>query len=254
MDVLNYYRQKGTLDGYHFVCEGSITQDGHTLQCYNGTVHGEEDLYSAFASSCNCAFAQIGLQLKASSMISTAEDLLFNKKLPFQSYRTSTFSLARDASVTQVMQTSIGQGDTLVSPAHLALITCAVCNGGTIMTPTLVDRVESADGETVRTVHPSVWKQLLTRNEAGLLAEMMEGVVTRGTAAALSWNGYTAAGKTGSAEFDEYGSSHSWFIGYLDTEDPSLVVAIIVENGGTGSESAVPIAADLFDYWTARTV
>ena len=51
------------------------------------------------------------------------------------------------------------------------------------------------------------------------------------------------------AEFDENGSSHSWFIGYSNVDKPDLVVAIIVEGGGTGSEAAVPIAADLFDAY-----
>ena len=55
--------------------------------------------------------------------------------------------------------------------------------------------------------------------------------------------------KTGSAEFDENGSSHSWFIGYSNVDDPDLVVAIIVENGGTGSEAAVPIAEQIFDAY-----
>ena len=249
VDVLNYYRQKGTLDGYHYICEGSITQDGHTLQCYDGTVHGEEDMYSAFAQSCNCAFAQIGVMLGAPSMISTAEDLLFNKKLPFSSYRSSTFPLSKNASVAQLMQTAIGQGDTLVSPAHLALITCAIANQGKVMMPTLIDEVVSASGDLVKKTSPSLWKQLITEKEAAVMGEMMENVVTSGTGYGLSYGEYTAAGKTGSAEFNEDGSSHSWFIGYCNVDDPELVVSVIVENGGTGSESAVPIAAEIFDSW-----
>ena len=77
----------------------------------------------------------------------------------------------------------------------------------------------------------------------------MKGVVENGTASALNGRGYTVAGKTGSAEFDENGSSHSWYIGYSNEDDPDLVVAIIVENGGTGSEAAVPIAEQIFDAY-----
>ncbi len=76
----------------------------------------------------------------------------------------------------------------------------------------------------------------MTDNEAAVLGKLMENVVSYGTASALSGRGYTVAGKTGSAEFDENGSSHSWFIGYSNLDDPDLVVAVIVENGGTGSE------------------
>ena len=55
--------------------------------------------------------------------------------------------------------------------------------------------------------------------------------------------------RSGSAEFDENGSSHSWFVGYSNVDDPDIAIAVIVENGGTGSEAAVPIAADVFDAY-----
>lgn len=50
--ALDYFRQKGSLEGYSYLCQGSITVDDHTIRCYNGTVHGQEDFYSAFAHSC----------------------------------------------------------------------------------------------------------------------------------------------------------------------------------------------------------
>ena len=85
--ALDYFRKHGSFNGYSYVCEGSITKEDHTIQCYNGTVHGQEDFYSAFASSCNCAFAQMGLDLGGGSLLETSEDLLFNKKLPLASYK-----------------------------------------------------------------------------------------------------------------------------------------------------------------------
>ena len=89
----------------------------------------------------------------------------------------------------------------------------------------------------------------MTSNEANILGKLMKNVVENGTASALNGRGYTVAGKTGSAEFDENGSSHSWFIGYSNVDDPYIAVAVIVENGGTGSEAAVPIAGDIFDAY-----
>ena len=143
------------------------------------------------------------------------------------------------------MQTAIGQGNTLVSPMHMALITSAIANGGELMKPYLIDSVVSS----VKTTEPESYKRLMTTNEANILGKLMKGVVENGTASALNGRGYTVAGKTGSAEFDENGSSHSWFIGYSNVDDPDLVVAIIVENGGTGSEAAVPIAEQIFDAY-----
>ena len=93
------------------------------------------------------------------------------------------------------------------------------------------------------------YKRLMTRNEANILGKLMKNVVENGTASALNGRGYTVAGKTGSAEFDENGSSHSWFIGYSNVDNPDIAIAVIVENGGTGSEAAVPIAGDVFDAY-----
>lgn len=247
--ALDYFRTYGSLEGFSYLCEGSITVDEHTISCYNGNVHGQEDLYSAFAYSCNCAFAEIGLSLGGDSLKDTAEDLLFNQSLPLTSYRTSTFSADSSSASALLMQTSIGQGDALVSPMHMALITCAIANDGILMQPTLIDQVVSSDGDVVDTTEAEVYKRLMTSNEANVLGELMKDVVEYGTATGLSGRGYTVAGKTGSAEYDEQGSSHSWFIGYSNVDDPDLVVAVIAEGGGTGSQTAVPIAAAVFDAY-----
>ena len=248
--ALDYYRRKGTLEGFQYLCEGTVTRDDYTIRCYNSTVHGQEDLAKAFASSCNCAFAELGIELGASSIRNTAEDLLFNKRLPLDSYKQSIFSLISADAAPLVMQTAIGQGNTLVSPAHMAMISCAVANDGILMKPTLIDRIETWNGEVISTAKKSEYQRLMTSQEAAVLSDLMKGAVLSGTAYALYGRGYEAAGKTGSAEFDEYGSSHSWFTGYAAREDGTCIaIAVIVEGGGTGSETAVPIAAQIFDTW-----
>ena len=76
----------------------------------------------------------------------------------------------------------------------------------------------------------------------------MKETVASGTATALNGYGFTAAGKTGSAEYGANGTegTHSWFVGFSNVDDPDLVVAVIAEDGGTGSQTAVPIAASVF--------
>lgn len=247
--ALDYFRKHKSFNNYSYLCQGSITMEDHTIQCYNGSVHGQEDFYSSFAHSCNCAFADMGTKLGGASLLKTSEDLLFNKKLPLVSYKKSSFSLNGQSGIPLIMQTAIGQGNTLVSPAHMAMITCAVANNGVLMKPYLIDQVVNNTGEHVDTTEPEAYKRLITKNEATMLGELMKDVVEYGTASALSGQGYTAAGKTGSAEYDEQGSSHSWFIGYSDVESPDLAVAVIVEGGGTGSEAAVPIASQIFNSY-----
>ncbi len=247
--ALDYYRRNGTVDGFNYLCEGQMTVGEDSIHCYEYAVHGQEDLRSAFANSCNCAFAWLGIELGARNLRETAQSLLFNHDLPLPSYRTSTFSLREDASTALLMQTAIGQGDTLVSPVHMAMITAAVANGGVLMQPYLIEEIVSSTGDRVKKNTPSVWQTLMSPEEARILREMMEQVVYDGTGYALAGRGYTAAGKTGSAEYDEEGNSHSWFIGYCNTESPELVLCVIVEGGGAGSESAVPLAAEIFDAY-----
>ena len=247
--ALTYLRQHGTFNGFSYDCQGSITKEDHTIQCYGGTVHGQEDFYAAFAKSCNCAFAEMGTQLGGAALLKTSEDLLFNQKLPLRSYRKSSFTLNGSSGVPLTMQTAIGQGNTLVSPMHMALITSSIANGGVLMKPYLIDKVQNHAGDEVDTTEPEAYKRLMTDNEASLLGELMKGVVQNGTASSLNGRGYTVAGKTGSAEYNESGASHSWFVGYSNVDNPDIVVSVIVEDGGTGSEAAVPIAADVFDAY-----
>lgn len=248
--ALDYYKKHGSMDGFSYNCEGSITVDGHTIQCYNGNVHGQQDLYTAFANSCNCAFAQMGLDLGGDSLSSVCRQLLFNRNLPLKmAYRVSTFSLDDQSGNALTMQTSIGQGNTLVAPMHMALIVSAIANDGVLMEPYLIDRVENHTQDVVSRTEPNTYRELMSSEEAQALEDLMVGVVEQGTATALSGRGYTVAGKTGSAEYNDAGDSHSWFVGYSNVEDPDLVVAVIVEGGGTGSEVAVPIAAQIFDAY-----
>ena len=248
--ALDYLRTHKTISGFSYNCSGSITSEDHTITCYGGAVHGEEDLSNAFAHSCNCAFAQMGLDLGGASLRQTGESLLFNKKLPLSmEYHKSLLSVDGSAGNPLMMQTAIGQGNTLVSPMHMALIASAIANDGVLMTPYLIDHVENYSGNLVSEKSSNEYKRLMSTEEAQILEQLMVNVVNTGTASALSGLGYSVAGKTGSAEFDEYGNSHSWFIGYSNVENPELVVAIIVENGGTGREAAVPVAQQLFEAY-----
>ena len=231
-------------------CEGFLSEGDVTITCYGNQVHGQEDLGGAFANSCNTAFAQIGLELDNVEFRNVAEDFLFNHALPTSMpHSQSLFTLTKDSSSGEEMTTAIGQGATLVTPLHMALVTSTIANGGIMMRPYYVDHTETSDGTVVKQYEPEIYKKVLTPDEAGVLTEYMKRTVETGTAAALSGNGYTVAGKTGSAEYEKDGvtGTHSWFCGFAQTTEPHIAVAVIAEDGGTGSETAVPIAKQIFD-------
>ncbi len=257
LTTLAFMRQQpNAYTQFQFNCNARLTVEDVTINCYNQTAHGEEDLKGAFAHSCNTAFAQIGLDLDNEEFHALCEDFLFNKALPASmQHSTSQFVLDKDSSLGEQMTTAIGQGNTLVTPLHMALITSTVANGGILMKPYLIDHIEAFDGTMVSKNSPSKYKRLMTTEEARLLTEDMKETVATGTATALSWYNYTAAGKTGSAEYGANGNegTHSWFVGFSNVDDPDLVVAVIAEDGGTGSQTAVPIASEIFQaYYSIR--
>lgn len=257
--ALEYLREHPTdYQNYAYECQGYTNRDDVTIKCYDYEVHGYEDLKSSFQHSCNTSFANIGLQSDLGQFRKLAEELLFNQKLPtVLAYSKSRFDLNEKSSVGEIMTTSIGQGNTLVSPFHMALITCAVANEGMLMYPYVVDKVENSKGILVNQTKPMQYKELMSSSEAAVLKDFMQSVVEGGTASSLSGYGYTVAGKTGSAEYEVDGntgqeenfSTHSWFVGFSNVEDPDIVVSIIAEDGGTGSSAAVPIAREIFNTY-----
>lgn len=255
LTALEYMRENPSYQDYHYECEGSITMENTEIHCYNNSVHGAENLQTSFAKSCNTSFANIGLGLDKTRFANLCREMMFGEDLPVSyPFNKSSFVLDASSNTDQVTQMAIGQGETLVTPMHMALLTSAIANNGTLMRPYIIDHTENYRGVTVKKYNPSVYRALLGESEAGKLQELMSLVVSEGTGSKLSGQVYQAAGKTGSAEFSNVkGESHAWFTGYASTEDKgSIVVTVIVENGGAGSTTAVPIAKQMFDIYFAQ--
>lgn len=249
--LLEYYRENKDYDSYRFSCNGKFTYDGVTVSCYHGSNHGQIDLKKSFAKSCNSSFANIGTTLEPKKFRKTAEDLLFNNDLPIKlSYKSSIFEYDKNSTNEEMLHTAIGQGKTLVSPIHMAMITSAIANDGILKKSMLIDRIETHDGTLVKKYAENDYKRLMSSQEASFLKDYMTEVVNSGTGSKLSELSYTVAGKTGSAEYStEKGESHAWFTGFSNVEDPDLVVTVIVEGAGSGSDYAVPIAKRIFDAY-----
>ena len=248
---LDYMRENPGYEDFHFHCSGSLTEGNYTISCYGKSAHGDEDLRKAFAKSCNTAFSSIGLSLNESTFKTNCEGLLFNNELPLElPYSKSAFSLKAGATPAEQMMTAIGQGETLVSPMHMAMIVSAVANDGILMKPYLLERVETYTGDLVKTFRPSVYGSLMTEEEAEILTEYMKAVVTEGTGSKLDNMGFFIAGKTGTAEYSsDKSKSHAWFAGFSDTGESDIAVCVVVEEAGSGSEYAVPIAKEIFRAW-----
>lgn len=250
--ALEYIRENPDSYGqYSYQCNGRYSSGQDTINCYHGSVHGHEDFTRSFAKSCNASFANIGMTLDRTRWGQTLDGLLFNQELPVSfAYNKSKLVVNADTSDSDILQASIGQGTTQITPLHLNMITCAIANGGTVMKPYLVDHVKNNEGTVIKQFSPDSYKELLTQTEAAALTELMTAVVESGTGTKLAGLTYTAAGKTGSAEFNNVKTdSHAWFTGFAPAQEPEVCVTIIIEGAGSGGDYAVPIAKRIFDEY-----
>lgn len=238
---------------YTFDCGGVFQHGDYTISCYHGNVHGHQNLEQAFANSCNGAFAKMGLELNLGGMRTLAEQLLFNSELPLSlAYSKSSYTMDSGADAWEILQTSIGQGSTQMTPMHNAMLTAAIANGGMLMKPYLIDHVENAAGEEVKKFLPSSYGPLMSAAESEALSGLLREVVVSGTGSAVRTDAYAVAGKTGSAEFEAGKESHAWFTGYAPADNPQIVVTVIVEESGSGGKIAAPVARSIFDTYFSR--
>ncbi|MBO6215498.1 MAG: penicillin-binding protein 2 [Lachnospiraceae bacterium] len=247
---LEYLAEGGSVSD-DFYCEGMLTKDDYTIHCFNSTAHGSEDFMSAFATSCNVAFSEMGLSLDRDKYTKKAEELLFNTTLPtdLSNVQKSSFDI-EDASDALIMQTAIGQGNTLMTPIHLAMIASAATNDGLAVRPYIIDRVENADGVLVKKNHPGSATRIMSEDEAATLKQMLRAVITDNYTDRFENENYTAYGKTGTAEYTvNKDITHSWFVGLAENDDKQLAVVVIMEEAGTGGQFSLPLAKRVFDEY-----
>lgn len=254
--ALEYIRENPqSEEDYSYRCRGSFqTQDGHAIHCYGHHAHGTLTFEQSFARSCNSSFANIGMMLDREKFGRTLEELYFNEVLPGTlKINTSRISIGSGTDDYAMLQSAIGQGETLITPMHLCMMTCAIANGGELMSPYLVSRVESCEGDIVRSYGPTSCGNLISAEEAEALTGLMTAVCDYGTGYRLRNEAFVVAGKTGSAEFDmNSDGAHAWFTGFAPADDPQIVVTIIIEKAGAGGDYAVPIAQMLFQEYLSR--
>ena len=221
-----------------------------TIACFDHTAHGYQDLRKAFANSCNSAFSTIGAGLNKTSFMNLCSTLLFNSNLPVGfEYSKSTMAVTQDSSISEMQETGIGQGRTMMTPLHNMMIAASVANDGVMMTPYIVDSISDSEGRMVVKNKPTEAGTVMSAEEAEYLTECMREVITSGTGNSMKYSSYEAAGKTGSAQYDDSDRYHSWFTGFAPYDNPQIAVCVILEGGYSGVSSAQVVAKAVFDTY-----
>lgn len=249
--MLEYLREhKNDYGQYHYICDGTYELGNNTINCVRTTAHGDVDLFSSLAVSCNCSFINIGLSLDLDRYKKTAEKMLFNKELPTNlEYNKSRFVLNGESSEWDIAQTSFGQGKTVITPFHLALITCTIANNGTLMEPYLVSSVGSTNGMIVKKFKEEKYDTLITEKEASLLKKGMEQVVKDSFSWLFGGVEYTLAAKSGSAQYGTEGYEHSLYASFSPADNPEIAVVAVVEGGPQRNTTAAEVTKQIYDYY-----
>lgn len=145
---------------------------------------------------------------------------------------------------------AIGQGDFLTTPLQMAVATAVIANGGFKLTPYIVESGDGFGANLVKHMAPEEI-QGLDPYAMNIVREGLRQAVTQGSARSLNDLPQAVAGKTGTAQTPGELPPHSWFTGFGPYENPSIALAILVEEGGESTDSAVPLAKSIFQWWFA---
>jgi peptidoglycan glycosyltransferase len=224
-------------------CPAQIVVQGATIVSHNEPRSGgTHDLTGAYAWSCNTAFARLGLSLGAGRLRATAQGFGWEEVIPLglpvaasRLELTPGFLSSDDVALAA---TAYGQGELLVTPLQMALVAAAVANRGQAPTPYLVQQ----------TTPPEFWRRALAPATADQVAEIMRTSGRDGWARTATTPALAVAGKTGTAEAPP-GLPHAWYLGFAPADRPAIAFAVVVEHGGSGSDVAGPIVAQMLAGW-----
>lgn len=223
-----------------------------------GEALGWLNFEQAMAHSDNVYFYEMGNRLgvdgieKYSRMFGLGNKTGIN--LPFEAeglvasekYKREVFN--EDWYLAETFDAAIGQGFNLVTPLQAAMVMGEIAANGKRYKPHLVSKIVAPDGQVVQEFKPELLSQLdVSQDNIALVQRGLKGVTQYGTAASV-FAGFpiAIAGKTGTAE-NPHGRDHGWFVAYGPFDNPNIVVSVIVEQGGYGASSAVPIGRRILE-------
>lgn len=239
-----------------------------SLVCHKSGGHGSVNLAEALRSSCNVYFYEMGRRLGMDVIAKYARELGLGSKtgidlfgenygtVPDAAWKAKAYDKGwvyePEVLFSEHMMAAMGQVFHLDTPIQMASVAQAIANDGVRMKPFLAKEVLNKQGEVIKTFAPEIAGVLDA--EQWVFDEVKEGMslvtsVPNGTA---YWAFYDlpikVAGKTGTAE-NPLGENHAWFVGFGPFDNPEIALAVVLDQGGGGSEVAAPVARAIFDAY-----
>jgi len=227
---------------------------------------GQQTVSTALTYSINTIFAQLAQDVGRPTMTEYMRRFGFYSRPPLD-YPPDELSPSEPHSLTtnrpyppaspneDIGRIGIGQGGLEVTPLQMAMVAAAVANGGRLMVPHLTDRVVNPDGQTIQTIKPRLYSQVMKPSTAQAVSKMMLNVVEEGTAKPADTLGVSLAGKTGTATLvTGTNITEPWFIGFAPATNPTIAIAVTIDrtDDGYGGTTAAPIAAQILKLLLAE--
>jgi len=235
-------------------CLGGWEFGDRFFRCWKRGGHGEVDHTEAMVHSCDTFYYQLGLRLNIDQLAEAAAHFGLGRRcsrifpeeaagnIPTTAWYDRRFGVGGWTRGV-LLNNAIGQGEILVTPLQMTLLTARIASGGAVPNPVFV----------VSPVQPLIEPVLLPYEEAHMdwCREALVQTVARGTGKAAILPGIAVAGKTGTAQ-NPHGEDHAWFMCYAPADRPEVAFAIIVENAGHGGSEAAPVAGQWLRSYFAK--
>jgi penicillin-binding protein 2 len=265
-----------------FHCGGALRMGNHLFGCWNRRGHGAVNLYRSLKESCDVYYYEVGRRMGVDRIAKRVReffglgrtlgvDLLTERPglVPDQDWKLRRFKAPWNGGET--LPVSIGQGYLLATPLQVAQYTAVAANGGKLMRPHLVREIEDFEGRLITRVEPEIINTLPLRVDyLEKVRKGLEGVVNDpgGTGRRAKVAGVRVAGKTGTSQvvslkrFQGYTTQgrpykyrdHAWYTSYAPSENPEVVVTVLLEHSGGGGAMAGPIAGKVLEAWFDKTI
>ncbi|MCD8230807.1 MAG: penicillin-binding protein 2 [Clostridiales bacterium] len=235
----------GTLtEDMTFYCDGYEEISGHIIHCVNRSGHGIETMSETLENSCNDALMQMSYKIGAENFAKYQQIFNFGLKtnidLPGKTRTDSLIYSEENLNTINLATNSFGQNFN-VTMIQLASAYCSLVNGGNYYLPHVVQELTDENGNTVKTIEPTLLRTTVSSETSETIVEYLQNVVDEGTGSTAKVDGYSMCGKTGTAEkyiLDEDGNATSTradgrylvsFIGSVPANDPEVVIYVIVD-------------------------
>lgn len=221
-----------------FPCRGKIEYGTEAVTCEK--THGTQTLKQAFANSCNCAFAQIAEKVGKNNMVKYVKQFGVTQKLSFDGSTTAAgnYDISNTAPVSFAWS-CIGQHSDLVNPARYMTFMGAIAGDGVAAEPHLMAVVTNG-GDITYEAKTRETDRLMSKEVADTVAEYMRNNV-KSVYGDGNFGGLPVCAKSGTSQLGGDQKSNAMFAGFVDSEQYPLAFIVVVENGGYGSHTCVPV-------------